>query len=115
MTADPTIEHLLRAERERTVEQIEELTDEFDGIVLTLADDNNDDEHDPEGATVGFERARVRALLDRANDRLAAIDAAMSRLADDSFGRCATCGGDIGTDRLLAVPTTTVCVRCASR
>ena len=115
MAADPTVEHLLHVELERTLEQINELTEEFDGIVLTLANDNNDDEHDPEGATVGFERARVQALLDRANERLAEINAALARVGSDGFGRCGRCRQDIGADRLIAVPATTLCVRCASR
>jgi len=38
------------------------LTAEFDDIVAATTDGNSDDEHDPEGSTLAFERARVSAL-----------------------------------------------------
>lgn len=76
------------------------------------AADPPDDEHDVEGASVGFERARVMALLASARARLAALDAAGERLVDGTFGRCQTCGGPIGTDRLAALPDATRCLDC---
>ena len=72
-----------------------------------------DDEHDPEGATIGFERAQVTALLDRTRSHLAEIAGARTRLADGSYGRCPRCGRAIGTERLRARPTARRCIRCA--
>ena len=88
------------------------LTREFDAIVSASAEANLDDEHDPEGATVGFERAQVLALLLTAPRHLAALDVALARdeLVD---GRCAGCGEPIAPERLDALPATTLCVRCA--
>lgn len=76
------------------------------------AADPPDDEHDVEGASVGFERARVTALLASARARLAALDSAGKRVADGTFGRCQACGGPIGDERLAAVPDATRCVDC---
>jgi len=73
-----------------------------------------DDEHDPEGATLAFERQHAAALLDGARQRLADIDASMVRLADGSYGQCAACGRPIGAARLSARPTAGTCIRCAS-
>jgi len=73
-----------------------------------------DDEHDAEGSTVGYERARVGALLDQARRRLAAIDGAIARAKNGQYGRCDACGEPIGVERLQALPTATRCVRCAS-
>jgi DnaK suppressor protein len=74
-----------------------------------------DDEHDAEGSTVGYERARVGGLLARARLELADLDEAAARLASGTYQRCETCGGDIGEARLEALPTTRRCVSCATR
>ena len=44
---------------------------------------------------------------------IAHIRAALQRLDDDSYGYCASCGGDIGEGRLDAIPEATHCVNCA--
>lgn len=76
---------------------------------------NVDDEHDPDGATIGYERSQAQSLLDRARIDLATVEEARRRLADDpTFGTCEVCGGAIGVERLLARPATTTCVGCAA-
>lgn len=42
---------------------------------------STDDEHDPEGTTIAFERAQVRSLLDQAKTDRAALQDATARLA----------------------------------
>lgn len=81
-----------------------------------LADPDNvalDDEHDSEGSTVGFERARVAGLLDRAKTRVAELEAAARRMEEGSYGYCRSCGNNIGSERLAALPTAQLCIRCA--
>ena len=39
--------------------------------------------------------------------------AALGRIADGSYGTCATCGRPIDAGRLAAVPTAMTCVRCS--
>lgn len=73
-----------------------------------------DDEHDPEGATVGFERARVGALLDRARRTFAEIEGALLRCDEDGYEICERCGAPIGAERLDALPTTSRCINCAA-
>lgn len=46
---------------------------------------------------------------------LEAINAALSRIHDGTYGTCANCGVDISAARLEVVPTTTRCVRCPQR
>jgi DnaK suppressor protein len=72
-----------------------------------------DDEHDPEGPTLSDEwslRAGVHAELAAA---LAAVDAALARIDDGSYGTCLRCGEPIGRDRLEARPAAEFCIRCA--
>ena len=104
----------LEGERRRVVEQIADLTAEFDEIVRTVEAESPDDEHDPDGSTTGFERQRVAALLDHARRRLAEVDAALERVTAGSYGVCEVCGRPIGAERLAALPGATRCVTCAS-
>lgn len=98
--------------RAAVLDQIDALRRSFDDIVdsTELA---NDDEHDPDGATIAFERAKVTALLRAAEANLAELAAATDRLAAGTYGTCEGCGGAIGDERLHALPTTRSCVRCA--
>jgi len=46
---------------------------------------------------------------------MAAVQAAMHRIHDGSYGRCSDCGLEIGRERLLAQPSAERCVRCQER
>jgi RNA polymerase-binding protein DksA len=106
---------LLAAARAETVARLAGLEREFQGILESAGSAGDDDEHDPEGATVAFERQHVAALLDQAREQLAQIDRAEQRLAEGSYGVCERCGQPIGAERLAARPVATVCIRCASQ
>lgn len=84
-----------------------------DDIVEAAALSPPDDEHDPEGATVGFERALVIDLLAQAEADVAALDMAVAGVDAGTYGRCLGCGAPIGGERLAAHPTTPYCVACA--
>ena len=100
--------------RRETLAQIDALTREFDDVVAASRSSNADDEHDPEGATIAFERQQVAALLDQARNRLADVDEALLRAAAGDYGTCADCGGPIAPERLAARPQARTCIRCAS-
>ncbi|MHB1738675.1 MAG: TraR/DksA family transcriptional regulator [Actinomycetes bacterium] len=74
---------------------------------------NIDDEHDPEGATVAYERAQMHTLLDQARGRLDEIDRAVAALRSGEYGTCERCGQPIGAPRLAARPATRRCRSCA--
>jgi DnaK suppressor protein len=84
------------------------------GLIAASADANADDEHDPEGATIAFERAQLAALLDQARDHLAELDDALDRLREGSYGRCERCGRPIAAERLAARPAARTCITCAA-
>jgi DnaK suppressor protein len=105
----------LAAKRASTLERLHGLEHELRGIIESADTAGTDDEHDPEGATIAFERQHVAALLSQAREHLTQIDAAFGRLADGSYGRCERCGQDIGAARLAARPVATACMSCASR
>jgi DnaK suppressor protein len=104
----------LLAERAAALAQIQVLTREFDGVVAASRASNADDEHDPEGATIAFERQQVVALLEQARRRLADADAAVAAREAGTYGRCESCGRPIAPERLEARPTARTCIDCAS-
>ncbi len=121
----------LLARRRRLSLLVSDLEAEAEGLAGATAA-GPDDEHDPEGSTVGFERARVAALLAAARRSLAEVDDALSRadrLRGRSGGRsgsrsdgragarampCSRCGAPIPPARLRALPEASSCVRCAA-
>ncbi len=92
------------------VASLDGLRVDFGSIVEASADSNADDEHDPEGSTIAFERAQVVALIEQAEERLSEIKAAQARIADGSYGTCEVCGEPIVAARLEARPTARTCV-----
>jgi RNA polymerase-binding transcription factor len=107
----------LNTDRDQVLGRIAELEREFGAIVASTSDGSSggDDEHDPEGATVAFERQHVAALIESARAHLAAIDAALRKVASGTYEICDICGGPIGAERLTARPASLTCVRCAGK
>lgn len=102
----------LLAEQDRALRRLNELTGELRGIVDASRDTNADDEHDPEGATIAFERSQVATLVRQSRQHLDEIDAALSRLEAGTYGICERCGRPIAPARLDARPTARTCVSC---
>lgn len=105
---------VLIAARARALDQITRLTADLDEMMAASASSNADDEHDPEGATIAFERAQLSALLASARRRLDDVEQALGQVRDGRYGRCLACGEAIGAERLAARPATRTCISCAS-
>jgi DnaK suppressor protein len=97
-----------------TERQLAALTRDFDEIVESSALSPPDDEHDPDGTTIAFERAQITALVSQARAELASLDRALEQVREGTYGSCAVCGQPIGEERLDALPTTERCRRCAT-
>lgn len=103
----------LAEERASASERLAELERDLAGVVAASRDVATDDEHDPEGQTIAYERAQLATVLTDARDRLVQIDRALERLDTGGFGECERCGGPIGAERLAARPTAPTCITCA--
>jgi DnaK suppressor protein len=99
--------------RATTLRRAASLAGSFDDIVEAASDVATDDEHDPEGHTIAWERQQIAALLTETRTTLAQIDAAERRLEVGAYGTCTTCGREIAAERLDALPATPTCVNCA--
>jgi DnaK suppressor protein len=115
MTGASNSRALLEAEQHEVIERLAALERDFNGIVEAAGQANADDEHDPEGATIAFERQHVAALIGQARNQLSQVEAAIARLDADRYGECENCGRQIGADRLAARPTARTCIDCAGR
>jgi DnaK suppressor protein len=111
---EPNLKGELRAELARIAALAQDLSEELAGIVVAAAGNVPDDEHDVEGSSIGFERARVTALLQATEQRRLAVEAALARLSDGVDARCASCGRPIDAERLAALPGVTTCVTCTN-
>ena len=112
---DPdAVRRWLATEREAAQTRLHALTKDFADMVDASASTSMDDEHDPEGSTIAFERSQVIALADQARRSLEDIDDAEARLAAGTYGVCESCGQPIPAGRLEARPTATLCIACAS-
>lgn len=104
----------LERDRRATQERLAALTEDFEVVVDASEGSNADDEHDPEGSTIAFERSQLDALVQQARAHLAEIDAATDRLDEGRHGACEVCGEPIPEERLEARPTARRCVTCAA-
>ncbi len=100
-------------ERRRLQTLADSLTASFDDLTEAADASPPDDEHDPEGHTIAFERSQLTARRDGYVRAIADLAAAESRLDDALTALCEACGTPIPLARRLAVPTTTRCVECA--
>ena len=109
----PSPAQQLAADRAATATHLAALRHDFAQLVQASEASNADDEHDPEGATLAFERQHAAALLEAAREQVAAADAALRRLDEGRYGVCERCGQPIRAERLAARPAAVTCVRCA--
>jgi DnaK suppressor protein len=114
MTESDDARARLLADRSEAQAQLAELSAVIAAMISASEGSNQDDEHDPEGATIAFERAQAQALEQGARRRVVAIDAALERLDDGRYGECLVCGRAIDPERLAARPSADRCVTCAS-
>ncbi len=113
MTATPG--RSLDDDRATELERLGALRREFDEVVGAAEGANGDDEHDPEGSTIAYERSQIAAFITQAEEHLAEIEAAQRRIGEGTYGLCTVCGGEIPAARLEARPTARTCVAHASQ
>lgn len=66
-----------------------------------------------EGTSIAIERFTDVAVHGQLLQQLAAVDAALGRLDDGSYGTCERCGKQIPDERMEVVPWAATCVGCA--
>lgn len=114
MVDSDRVRELLRSEESETRRLIASLSSDIKDLAAAREGDNSDDEHDPEGSTLAFERSQAETLLRQSQERLTSIAEAEQRLDDGTFGICTNCVNPIPEVRLEIRPYAPTCVACAS-
>lgn len=102
----------LESQRKRLVEQLDELGATPSG---DLKSDLNYGDGFADAAAVTAERTERLGLVDTLKGQLDEVDTALERIAEGTYGVCASCGQEIPPARLEARPESTLCVDCKSR
>ncbi|HEX6862022.1 MAG TPA: TraR/DksA family transcriptional regulator [Thermoanaerobaculia bacterium] len=102
-----------QALRERLEKQRQEILDMYKQDVRAgqeLADDGTEDIVDR--ANNAYNRELMFSLSDSERQMVLQIEAALRRMDDGVYGRCANCGNTINMRRLEAVPYARFCIDC---
>lgn len=110
-----TVVARLREERAALAARLERLTADMSALIAASRDSNADDEHDPEGQTIAYERSQLAALSNQARSHVAEVEAALGRVTDGTYGVCEMCHERIDARRLAARPTARTCVHHVPR
>lgn len=78
----------------------------------SIAEFSTYDNHPADVGPETFERSKDMALRENFKRVLEDIEAALERVEQGNYGRCATCGEDIERARLQVLPQSTLCVHC---
>ena len=83
---------------------------------LKIADTNSDfDDNFADSAQVAAEMGENRALYESLCEQLDAVETALGRMDEGTYGHCDMCNKPISEARLEALPMTTLCIDCASK
>jgi len=102
---------LLEEERRRVVDAIEYLHKENPGSIEDETEDQTQDNL-ADTATATLDREIDYTLEENSEHVLEAIDAALKRIEDGTYGTCVNCGKPIAEERLAAIPWATHCIDC---
>ena len=103
------IHNKLMSSHKRTIRRVEQLTEDTApvapdcaiGRVSRMDAINN--------------RGVNEAALANARDKLRDIEESLARLETPDFGKCKSCADEISADRLMAMPESLYCMRCARK
>jgi RNA polymerase-binding protein DksA len=99
-------------ERERVKEALDYLHEENPGSMEDETQEIQSDNHPGDVATITYDRELDYTLEENSERLLAAIDSALQRIEDGTYGTCTNCGQPIAAERLEALPYTTQCIDC---
>ena len=68
-----------------------------------------------DSSQVTAERSEIEALAGSLSETLRETEDAITKMESGTYGKCESCGGEIGEARLEAMPAARLCMRCASK
>ena len=119
--ADPEKEKKQRKEfLKQAAEMLEEMkraaSKEMQGRVKEETEGMKDEGRDTYDLASDERDREINFILnDREREKLLAIDEALQRIADKTYGICESCEKEIPYKRLKARPVTTLCIECKTQ
>jgi DnaK suppressor protein len=102
----------LEEHREHVVGALEYLQRENPGSMEDEGGEGPIDNHLAETASLTLDREIDYTLQGNEEEVLQAIDAALARIEEGTYGKCQRCGQAIAPERLEAIPYATLCIDC---
>jgi RNA polymerase-binding protein DksA len=100
---------ILLQERQNVIEELAE----SDESVRDLIDDESHNVNDFVDEASSKITQNILAVMSKNHkQKMMAIEAALRRIAESSFGVCVSCGSKIELERLDSIPWTTMCISC---
>jgi RNA polymerase-binding protein DksA len=103
---------MLLEERDRMTAAINHLHEDNSGSLEDETEEETYDNHLADSATATLNREIDYTLEESAEHVLKAINDALQRIEDGTFGTCGRCGNPIAEDRLEAIPYANRCIDC---
>ena len=105
---------ILEEERRRVLDAISYLHEETPGSLEDETEEivGGSDNHLGETATATLDREIDYSLEENSEHVLKAIEGALQRIHDGTYGICRSCGRPISEERLEAIPYATECIDC---
>jgi RNA polymerase-binding protein DksA len=103
---------ILLEERERVTNAINHLHEDNSGSLEDETEEETYDNHLADSATATLNREIDYTLEENAGHVLKAINEALLRIEDGTFGTCGRCGKPIAEERLEAIPYANRCIDC---
>lgn len=104
---------LLLEERERVAAAIDNLHRDTSGSIEDqTGEETQYDNHLGDTATVTYDREMDYTLEENSETVLGAIDRALARIDEGTYGTCRRCGKPIAEERLEARPWAELCIDC---
>jgi RNA polymerase-binding protein DksA len=103
---------LLQEERRRVANSLHHLQEQNSSSLEDETEEETYDNHLADSATATLNREIDYTLEENSEHVLAAIEEALSRIEEGTFGTCARCGKPIAEERLEAIPYATRCIDC---
>mgnify|MGYP001197551452 FL=1 len=104
------------AYRESLLRKRDEIFSEREAKGLSTPMDNNTRQGDMADQASGTNEVHIQLKLKQTDAKiLQAIEEALQRIEDGTFGLCRDCGEEVAAARLNAIPWTRVCIDCKEK
>ncbi len=104
----------LEEERSRLENEIEQIEREGHETLSEVSGENNYRDHMADQGTATFTREMDMTLEENLRESLEAVRHAITRIDEGVYDVCERCGDKIPDERLTAIPTATLCIKCKS-